>query len=623
MTLGYYDDNDFYLAGFSASPLAPLLAVGKQHAAQVVQRGRQHAAQAVQRGKQHAAQEIQRQTGIDPTKIPTSAAQVRGMVEREAQQAGVKVLRDLGQRVGAQEAEKLFNETLQRFTPPGIKGLPVQPVAPKELTVGAIRDAAIETSLRTTEAFIRQKTGLPIELPRKFNLKEIERTVTGLLPGDAKEALQLGINIGVQYASSALAGVVAGATIGSTVPGLGTVIGIGMGLAIQALAAPQVQPHQRPCTSMVKCPLGSTGKEARYASRAGRTISTGYAAQPQSPMELLPWVAENLVMPTSVLAQERARAYCGVGATVECIAAMHTAARGAYAFAKDTPQVLGLPQVNRYLPLYERALRFEHSIFNVQARRIDKTRGEVGQRFLPDILAKLRRRQQELSTFVAKADRMEQLSPNEHSTLQWPIIAEIKNAAQQYAVAPSSETQQWLAKVSDYSRRWGAYRQNLTRKIAERAEAGKKRFETRKSDPAQQRAHVLQQLKFQCGQDNQAACAEYRRIAAGGSLTAQQLKQFGSAAATPRPTRTSARSPARTPVRPPSADPQLYKRCYTLVVELVKRDPRSQKCLTRVDLDRLAKICMTGHGPAAKTTPQKALVLMATYADNVCKSKGL
>jgi hypothetical protein len=618
MTLGYHDPADqyHYAAGFAASPFDPVAAV----------RSAQQTAGRVQGQVQSARQQVQQATGIDPLRPPTSVSQagrqvrqhvtrqVRRQAEREAKKVGMRVGREVAQRVGGAQAQKIVGETLKNMKLPA--GAASAIVIPREASAEAVRDAAIEGGIRYAESAIQKKTGLPIRLPRKPNLKEIERSITGLLPGDAEEAIDLGVNIGIQAASGALASLIAGAAIGSTIPGLGTVIGIGMALGYQALKSALKEkpaPGQRLCTGrQLPCPQ----------------------VPAMSPIDLLPWIQEQRVTLTQAIAGEKSRRMCGHGPMITCNNALETlgmdifnvlsgsTGRGSTrGYAKSTVKVMGLYEVLQTIPRYERAAPMRVTYIDPKKPRINirgrsvlqrvQVKGNTGEK-IETILNWLRFRKKELEQLVAQANNMEKLTPNQLSGIHWTLITELKNAGQQYALNPNNNTKQWLATLANYTRRWEKANAAIRERIFKRAEEGKKRAAARAGDVGWQQRHKRQQLQFLCSDGNQKACAD--------------LRAMGPVSAAERATRTARPAPTRpAPARPAPArpDPQLYRRCYTLVTELVKKNPRAQKCLTRSDLDQLTKICMMAHGPTPKVTPQRALALMATYADNVCKRKGL
>jgi hypothetical protein len=423
----------------------------------------------------------------------------------------------------------------------------------------------------------------------------------------------MGAQIGIQYASSALAGVIAGATIGSTIPGLGTVIGIGMGLAFQAAIAPKVHPYQQPCPKpYMRCPITAGIRGGAGGSRF---------LPPESPMDLLPWVAHARVALSVHISRKQMSKYCGKSPDIDCLLTLGQVARNAYKFAENTPQVLGLPQVQEYLKKYRNATRFVGEYYNPKTRRIEPSVGEVGQRFIPDILRKLEARERELLPKVALSQRMMQLTPRELSGLHFWLITELRNAAMQATIAPSPQSQQWLTTMKGFMDQWSAANRAITERMRQQQAAGRQRFEQRRTDTGEQKKHVLQQLQFQCGQGNQGACGEYRRIAGGGALTAAQLKQFAPQGQRGKPPVVSPRQPAKPAPKKP--DPKLFAQCYKIVSDLVNKNPRARKCITRSDLHRMAQICTLAYPPFNQITQQQALVKIAQYADAVCKRKGL
>jgi hypothetical protein len=577
MTVGYYDAQDryHYAEGFAVNPVDLL----KQQAAA---RG---VPTSTGQAKRAGAQLLQQQ--LQQRGIPTSSRQVQRQLQRQAE----KEIRKGLKRVAGPEAEKIKSDVLKAMKLPGNIPVPL----PAEMSVEGVKNAALNAGADYMEKELQRQTGLPIPVPRSLSVKEIERSITGILPADAGEAIELGITIGIQYASSALASVLAGAAIGSAIPGLGTVIGIGMALGVEAIkSALKEPPTVKPCKA--KFPIrrveGSPG-----SFRVAETYRQCPPFPQTSAMGLLPWLARTVVPFRAELKRMDGGALCH-GPVQQCASILMTVSANAYNMSKKTPQVLGYYQLGQLIPQYQAAMQLPRSRAQDDIKLL-----------LPAML----KRQQQLAALIAKADQVERLSARDIASLRWNLVTEFRSAGAQFALDQGPDTRQWLATLGKYMQRLQAREGAVVQERQQRQVQQTARFEQRKGDPKEQVKHVLQQLQMACGQDNAAACREYKRIAAGGALTAAQLKQFGGAA---RPAPRSA--PAT-----PRIDPNLFKRCHKIVTDLVAKNPRASKCLTRSDIDKLTRICALAYKPQPQITPQKALLLMMQYADNACKARGL
>lgn len=604
--------------------------------------------------KERFRQEIARRIGVDPGAIPTSPEKVweqtKKRVENELRtrfdkmqrqllsqlkKVGVNSLTELSRELAPQAAQKLFNDAAKLLKAPNIPTW-VRVELPSRATVGAVLQAAGESAMRTTEAFVKAKTGVSIELPKSLNPEDLIKSIGSALPKDAKEALMIGVQVGIQYVSSALAGVIAGATIGSTIPGLGTVIGIGIGFVVGELMAPEPSPYRTPCEMRQihgrTCPLTL---ERDLQVHLGPGAVGRVTPVPESPIEYLPWSVKARKRISIDLANyKRIHGYCKGGVHDDCLAMMNTLAAKDAKVVRATIPTLGLAAIDKYIRQYEEAMdpKWMGAFFVPPDTRFAKerrgtvqpSRGAAGDKYIPELLPLMYLRKRDLMEMKSMVDRISQLTPRDFARLQYPLLAnEMRSASLQAAMTPdSADARQWLATVSGWWEKWKADQQRRQGARREQIQRGQQRFEARKGDPAWQKKAVLDQLQAQCGQDVQAACAEYRRIAAGGALTAAQKAQF-QGGATPAPTRGPVASPRRpAPAQQRSGpDPEIFSRCYKITQDLVAKNPRAQKCLTRTDLDKLARICAMAYGPSPKVTPAKALQLMAVYADNKCKQR--
>lgn len=513
---------------------------------------------------------------------PQLVAALQQNAEQGLKDLARETVRDAGKQLGVQQAQQAAQAALKRMNIP--TSLPVQ--LPSSLTPEGVADAAYRTGKGYVENLVRQKTGIPIELPRKLSLGELERSVTGLLPKNAAEALELGLAIGTQYAASAVTSLLVGAGIGSVVPGLGTIVGIGVALGVQALRGAleeKPQPYAREC---------KTQPPAAFCQ-----------FPPVAPIDLIPWIANAQANVDGLLANEQAKSFCGRGPLVECSAVLGTVGREAVRFTRSTVPQLNLPQLQRLIPMYERAPTTRR-IFDHRTRKIVWAPSET-QRDMGEILQAMHRRHAQLVSIAQRAARVATLPMAQVAQLRWELVREIGNAAQQYQNQPTPENQQWLALVAHSIR---AVEQRVEMKRVEmkrRQEEGQRLYRQRMQDPRQAAAHNRQILQFQCSEGNQAACRKLRALGSGAPSSSQAARPQGASRPAPR-------APARG-----GASPMLERRCQQLAAQLFARYPQQARCFTPAERARVVQLCLDAY--ARKTiTPQQALQQVTQMAAKAC-----
>jgi hypothetical protein len=308
---------------------------------------------------------------------------------REGRMPDAKSLQKLGEKKGKELLEKYGkqygSEALQKIIPnikiPGGTGAAAAGAAAKALfdyvssgkkiTVEGAAGAVHEAATEFTESYIQQQTGLSIRLPRKPSPEEIGKMFGSLIPKDAGQAIEMTISIGVQAAASALTTVLAGTAIGSVIPGLGTVVGLAAAIGVTAIKSALKEkppPYARACKGIKSCPsipkkLVSNIKALKAWQQ--QNCKNPYVMPPAnadgtsklSSIELIPWIATTTAPVYKALAEERAKVYCGKGEIVTYLYALGTMRSKAFELSKTTPGVLGLPELNRLIALYERAPR--------------------------------------------------------------------------------------------------------------------------------------------------------------------------------------------------------------------------------------------------------------------------
>lgn len=506
---------------------------------------------------------------------PQLVAALQQNAEQGLKDLARETVRGAGKQLGLGQAQQAAQAVLKRMN---IPSLPVQ--LPSSLTAEGVADAAYRTGKGYVENLMRQKTGLPIELPRKLSLGELERSVTGLLPANAREAMELGLAIGTQYAASAVTSLLVGAGIGSVIPGLGTIVGIGMALGVQALRGAlegKPQPYARECKTQPPAAF------CRFP--------------PLAPIDLVPWIATAQASVDGMLADEQRKSFCGRGPLVECSAVLGTVGREAVRFTRSTVPVLNLPQLQRLVPMYERAPTTRRT-YDHRTGKIVSAPSET-QRDLTEILPAMHRRYAQLVSIAQRSARLATLPMAQVAQLRWELVREIGNAAQQYQNDPTPENQQWLALVAHSIRAVEQREQAHRVEMKRRQEEGQRLYQQRMQKPSERTAHERQILQFQCSEGNQAACKKLRAMSS------------------PAPA-----APARAPTAAPRApargvSPVLQQRCQQLAAQLFARYPQQARCFTPAERARVVELCLDAY--ARKTiTPQQALASVTQMAAQAC-----
>jgi hypothetical protein len=389
------------------------------------------------------------------------------------------------QQLGEKEAKKVLNQYAQKYgkaalnklVPSGVKlpggidvGGAVDMLVSGKVTAEGVKELIYDSTKGTAESFIKGATGFPITLPKDLSAKAILGSVTSLIPTDINSAINTGVAIATQAVSGALTAALAGSAIGSVIPGLGTVVGIGVALGVNALRGAlkgKPKPYERKCPTKVPCP-----------------------EVPQlSAIELLPWIATKQIPIYAAVAKDQKKSYCGKGATVDCATRMmvltdrvaeilnppgvhaNILTKGTKADPKKaTAYMLGLPQLAKLVPKYERAPKSHDWYVSDNGRPGYKTIIQVPNAALALVLAQMRWRKEFLDAFVKES----KTTPNmrgigETEAFRWKIWAELGKATEQASLDPSKETRDWVATLSEMLKK------NLARE-AELKAVGQKRI---------------------------------------------------------------------------------------------------------------------------------------------------
>lgn len=383
-----------------------------------------------------------------PRELRGPAADVISSVARG--QIDTKALSRMGEREGKKLLAKLGTSAISKAAPElNIPG-GFNPAAAadllfsgKKITAERAVQAGYGVAKGAAEKLIAAQTGFPISLPAKLTAKEIGKSFANLIPTNLNQLIDTGLAVGGQYVASALTAALAGSAIGSVIPGLGTVIGIGVALGINALKGALKEkppPYMKTCPTKVTCPKIPN----------------------LSPMELLPWIAENAASVYTTIAQDRKRSYCGKGESVECMYRLNTLAAKVYdvvypfasattgskrSWEKSTPAVLGLPQVDRLIGIYNKAPKSYAWYQDNPKFGGYKTIVMEPNTKLRDVLELLRKRKAILDNLVNRSKRVSTMTPNELVAYRFDLATEMQNSMIQYSFAPSKETTQWVAAI--------------------------------------------------------------------------------------------------------------------------------------------------------------------------------
>jgi hypothetical protein len=363
------------------------------------------------------------------------------------------------QRLGEREAKKVLNQyatkygkaALNKLTPPGVKlpggidvGGAVNMILSGKVTTEGAKELVYDSTKGTAEKWMQGVTGLPITLPKDFTLKSIAGSLTSLIPTDLQGVLDKGLLVASQAVSGVLTTALAGSAIGSVIPGLGTVVGIGVALGVEALKGAlktKPPPYAQKCPTKVTCPKVPN----------------------LSPLELLPWIATEQVAVYQAVAKDRQKSYCGAGASVECTYRMSTltervaeilnpsgvkanvltAGRAADA-TKSAAYTLGLPQLRKLIPLYERAPK-SRPWYDTKAKIVVQSPNVE----LMRVLSQLKARKMLLDAFVARKNSIPRMTSQEAETFRYDVWDKLQNAIYQAALAPGRDTQDWLKTVGE------------------------------------------------------------------------------------------------------------------------------------------------------------------------------
>lgn len=357
------------------------------------------------------------------------------------------------------------------------KGVPNIPVAvPTSFTPKGVADAAYNSGKQFAERAIQQRTGIPISLPSKLTAGEIAKSIGSVFPTDVGQAVDLALNIGAQAASQALTGLLAGAGVGSVIPGLGTVVGIGVALGINAIK--------------------NVLKEEPPPGR--RKCETKWDAKPPPPginaFQLIAWASRERVPLSRAIADEQARRMCGVGPALTYSSALGLMRREGIETAMGSARNMSLPDVAAAL----QALRGIPDGAWHYSTRPGPTEGKIiWDRYTwPDLgklIGELRSRQGFLVGLLSRTLKIPTATRPQLSILRPQLVQEVATAARAYQAARTPANLQWLRRLATALQSLDGRDQALQRQMhAQLAQARARGAQRLATDPRARAAHSAQ-----------------------------------------------------------------------------------------------------------------------------------
>jgi hypothetical protein len=398
-------------------------------------------------------------------------------------------LEKLGKREGKKFVEKYAKEfgvtELTKSIPDLPSGIPtgqiIDLIASGNISVKSVFnvgiDAGVNTAIDEAGKQLSNVVGFPIPFPDFTSAKGLVKSIVGIIPTDMNQAIDLGLQVAAQAASGALTAALAGTAIGSVIPGLGTIVGLGVGLLANELGEAlkeEPPPNQRPCPTKYRCPRPKPMEKTVYSKnelirRAQQKAAAEEAKHPVypklSPVELLPWLAKEHARVSAVVARDQNKSYCGKGESIACRTGLNTTMKVIYylllplaenvvqgqratqrASTMSTFDVIGLPEVSHLIRLYE-AAPAEYEYFDTQKKKIAREKNTR----IAEILGLLKRRKAALQKLVSDCKKIETL-PNLQQ-LRFTLITEVTYAAQQVYFNPNKNAKDWLKELAGYVQR--------------------------------------------------------------------------------------------------------------------------------------------------------------------------
>jgi hypothetical protein len=399
---------------------------------------------------------------------------------------------------------------------------------------GRIAYSATKTYAEST---IQSATGYPIPLPDELSVEGIGKAVVGLIPTDIEGLIDTGLAFGAQAAASALTSVLAGAGVGSVIPGLGTVVGLAVGIGVMALKdliEGEPPPYQVPCTGRVAHDKPPTNMDAfalqLWALTRYQNVAHIYAFKQRT--------------------ADTETGYCQGGQISQVLSYYGSIMKKLYDLSKDTPKVMGWAQVNATIASYEKFIA-ESKYATVlkdgtrvpASESLDPKLRQVrlfAHMEVPRLLYALKQRKVELAKFLShgrnvlanvKIDDEGRVSGphQEVHVLRWALVTEMGKAALQAQNQPTAQNKTWFANLTKMYRSMADLEANIRLAAARTMRLGQARARSRLTTgtAAQQKAvltaHEAEMMKFELGQCGNKACED--RVRKKYATGAEQRKQ--------------------------------------------------------------------------------------------------
>jgi hypothetical protein len=391
---------------------------------------------------------------------------------------------------------------------PGISG-PRSVSIPAHTIPGAadvMRVAGIDPGNLPTDAAGAIKTGLQVagQVAGKLAGPLITQGLSAIMPGVVSAVSSITASLGI------------GQGLGSVVPGIGNLVGLAItGLVAAVKAIIGLFKGREQCDFDPKCP----DLAAEIANL--------------SPVDALPVIARIASTTSRRLAKKAIDEDCYLepkqgkgGKTYECIRYMLATFDQVYYFARDTPEVMGIPQIDRLLPAYQSMptktytaeFRGEDRVVEHYTITEKKARHADNDVSVSAMIRKMQERRAYLVGLDSKVQEMMRTGRG-HGHLRMYVVTELRRATENYAFSQTPEMEAWLRTCGTWMNAVLSAEQRRDQAIATHRAAQERRQQEIARMPAAQRKAVMDadriaQLKMQCSEagDKGPACDELRRM---------------------------------------------------------------------------------------------------------------
>lgn len=347
---------------------------------------------------------------------------------------------------------------------------------------------------------------------------QVAGQVAGKLAGPMITAGLNAIMPGVVSAVSAVtASLGIGQGLGSVVPGIGNLVGLAItGLVAAVKAIIGLFKGREQCDFDPKCP----DLAAKIANL--------------SPVDALPVIAKVTSDTSRRLAREAVDEDCYLepkkgkgGKTFECIRYMLATFDQVYYFAKDTPEVMGVPQIDRLLPAYRSMptrtytaeFRGDDRVVPHYSITEKKARHAANDVSITAMIAKMEKRRAYLVDLERKVQEAQQDWRKHFGVLRMYVVTELRRATENYVFSQSPEMEAWLRTVGGWMNVVIWAEKQRDEGVQQHIQAQERRKQEIARMPPAQRKQVMDadriaQLKWKCSEaDGKGpACDELRKM---------------------------------------------------------------------------------------------------------------